>query len=207
MSTRLSALGLPALALALVGGVLGVQLAYGGGSFEPLRSADPCTTREVASRSDGIEGLTERLVLIGVDEAACDLGVTREALILELGQPGTRSDAQIDAQIDALRDGLSAAVRRMEEEGTLPPASELVDEALDSADLNRFLEIAIRAIPDSVVNAALKTDDVLLRTIADLDLRALLANLDDQADLNAPLEEAVTQAVVDSLADRLRDLV
>jgi len=203
MSIRLSALGLPAFALALVGGVLTVQLAYGGGSFEPLRSADPCTTREVASRSDGIEGLTERLVLIGVDEAACSLGVTREALILELGQPGARSDAQVDA----LRDGLSTAVRRMDEEGTLPPASELVDEALDSADLNRFLEIAIRAIPDSVVDAALKTDDVLLRTIADLDLRALLANLDDQADLNAQLEEAVTQAVLDSLADRLRDLV
>jgi len=203
MSIRLSALGLPAFALALVGGVLTVQLAYGGGSFEPLRSADPCTTREVASRSDGIEGLTERLVLIGVDEAACSLGVTREALILELGQPGARSDAQVEA----LRDGLSTAVRRMDEEGTLPLASELVDEALDSADLNRFLEIAIRAIPDSVVDAALKTDDVLLRTIADLDLRALLANLDDQADLNAQLEEAVTQAVLDSLADRLRDLV
>lgn len=203
MSARLSALGLPALALALVGGVLTVQLAYGGGSFEPLRSADPCTTREVASRSDGIEGLAERLVLIGLDEAACDLGVGREALILELGQPGTRSDAQVEA----LRDGLAAAVRRMDEEGTLPPASELVDDALDSADLNRFLEFAIRAIPDSVVDAALKTDDVLQRTIADLDLRALLANLDDEADLNAQLEDAVTQAVLDSLADRLRDLV
>lgn len=203
MSARLSAVGLPAFALALVGGMLGIQIANGGGSFEPLRSADPCTTREVASRSDGIEGLTERLVLIGIDEAACDLGVSREALILELGQPGTRSDVQVDA----LRDGLAAAVRRMDDEGTLPPASELVDEALDTADLNRFLEIAIRAIPDSVVDAALKTDDVLLRTIADLDLRALLANLDDQADLNAQLEEAVTQAALDSIADRLRDLL
>lgn len=203
MSARLSAVGLPAFALALVGGMLGIQIANGGGSFEPLRSADPCTTREVASRSDGIEGLTERLVLIGIDAAACDLGVSREALILELGQPGTRSDVQVDA----LRDGLAAAVRRMDDEGTLPPASELVDEALDTADLNRFLEIAIRAIPDSVVDAALKTDDVLLRTIADLDLRALLANLDDQADLNAQLEEAVTQAALDSIADRLRDLL
>lgn len=203
MSARLSAVGLPAFALALVGGMLGIQIANGGGSFEPLRSADPCTTREVASRSDGIEGLTERLVLIGIDEAACDLGVSREALILELGQPGTRSDVQVDA----LRDGLAATVRRMDDEGTLPPASELVDEALDTADLNRFLEIAIRAIPDSVVDAALKTDDVLLRTIADLDLRALLANLDDQADLNAQLEEAVTQAALDSIADRLRDLL
>ncbi len=48
---------------------------------------------------------------------------------------------------------------------------------------------------------------MLLRTIGDLDLRALLANLDDQADLNAQLEEAVTQAALDSIADRLRDLL
>ena len=74
-------------------------------------------------------------------------------------------------------------------------------------DLNRFLKAAIRALPDSVVNAALKTDDVLLRTVDDLDLRELLGNLEDQGDLNAQLETAVTQAVKDSLADRVRDLV
>ena len=37
----------------------------------------------------------------------------------------------------------------MEDDGSLPPASELVDEALDNADLNGFLEAAIRALPDS----------------------------------------------------------
>ena len=42
----------------------------------------------------------------------------------------------------------------------------------------------IRALPDSVIDAALKTDDVLTRAIDDLDLRSLLANLDDQDDLN-----------------------
>ncbi|MEI5675682.1 MULTISPECIES: hypothetical protein [unclassified Nocardioides] len=203
MSAAARALGLPVAAAVLVAGVIGVQLAGGGGSFEPLRTADPCVERTVTSRSDGIEGLTERLVLLGVDGAACRLSVSREALTLELGQGGERSDAEIEA----LRDGLRDAVRRLDEEGTLPPASELVDEALDSADLNRFLKAAIRALPDSVVNAALKTDDVLLRTVDDLDLRELLGNLEDQGDLNAQLETAVTRAVKDSLADRVRDLV
>ena len=83
----------------------------------------------------------------------------------------------------------------------------LVDEALDNADLNGFLEAAIRALPDSVVNAALKTDDVLVRAIDDLDLRALLANVDDPDELNAQVEAAVTRAVQDSLTDRLRDLL
>ena len=130
----------------------------------------------VTSQADGIDGLTERLVLLGIDGAACRLDVSREALTLELAQTGTPTDAQVDA----LREGLLVAVDRMEDDGTLPPASELVDEALDSADLNGFLEAAIRALPDSVIDAALKTDDVLTRAIEDLDLRAVLANLDDQ---------------------------
>lgn len=197
------ATGLPAVALVLVSGVLAVQLANGGGRFEPLRSADPCVARTVTSLADGMDGLTERLVLLGIDGAACRLHVSREALTLELAQPGPRTDAEIDA----LREGLLAAVRRMKDDGTLPPASDLVDEALDNADLNGFLEAAIRALPDSLVDAALKTDDVLTRTIDDLDLRSLLANVDDEHDLNQQLNAAVTQAVKDSLVARLRDLL
>jgi hypothetical protein len=129
--------------------------------------------------------------------------VSREELTLELAQ----SDDPTDEQIDALHDGLQDAVRRMEEEGTLPPASELVDEALDNADLNSFLEAAIRAMPDSVIDAALKTDDVLSRAIDDLDLRELLENVDDEDELNQQIEAAVTEAVKDSLVDRLTGLL
>jgi len=95
----------------------------------------------------------------------------------------------------------------MDREGSLPPASELVDEALDNADLNDFLEELIRALPDSVIDAAVRTDDVLTRAIEDLDLRRVLANLEDEQELNEQLNAAVTQAVKDSLLDRLRDLV
>jgi hypothetical protein len=195
--------GLPVVALVLVSGVLGVQLANGGGTFEPLQPANPCIAREVTSEADGIDGLTEQLVLLGLDGAACQLGVSREELTLELAQ----SDDPTDEQIDALHDGLQDAVRRMEEEGTLPPASELVDEALDNADLNSFLEAAIRAMPDSVIDAALKTDDVLSRAIDDLDLRELLENVDDEDELNQQIEAAVTEAVKDSLVDRLTGLL
>ena len=203
MSRHVRAAALPAVAVGLVSGVLGIQLAYGGGTYQPLRPADPCAARTVTSQSEGIEGLTERLVLIGVDDAACSLGVSREALALELAGPGTPTTAEIDA----LREVLLSAVSRMENDGSLPPASTLVDEALDSADLNDFLKSLIRALPDSVVDAALKTDDVLTRAIEDLDLRSMLTNLDDQDDLNRQVEAAVTQAVKESLADRLRDLL
>ena len=203
MNRHVRAASLPALALGLVSGVLGVQLAYGGGTYEPLRPADPCAVRTVTSQSEGIEGLTERLVLIGVDDAACSLGVSREALTLELADPG----APTTAEIDALREGLLSAVTQMEKDGSLPPASELVDEALDSADLNDFLKSLIRALPDSVVDSALRTDDVLTRAIDDLDLRELLTNVDDQDALNDQVEVAVTEAVKDSLVDRVRDLI
>jgi hypothetical protein len=194
---------LPAFAVVLVSGVLAVQLANGGGRFEPLKPADPCVTRTVTSQAEGMDALTERLVLLGIDGAACELGISREALTLELAQPGTRTDAQIDA----LREGLLGAVQQMKDDGTLPDASELVDEALDNADLNGFLEAAIRALPDSVINAALKTDDVLTRAINDLDLRSVLANLDNEDDLYDEVNAAVTQAVKDSLVARLKDLL
>ena len=202
-AANLRALALPVVAAVLVSGVLGVQLANGGGDFVPARSAPPCAQRTVTSVSTGIEGLSERLVLLGLDGAACRLHVTREALTLELAQ----SRAPTDAQVNALRAGLLDAVARMKADGTLPPASELTDEALDNSNLNGFVKAAIRALPDSLINSVLKTDDVLRRTINDLDLRSLLANLNDPDQLSQQINAAVTKAVKDSLVARLRDLI
>ena len=168
-------------------------------SARPTRACE----RPVTSQADGIDQLTETLVLLGINDAACTLGVGREALTLELA----RSDVRTDAEIDALRAGLLSAVARMDEDGSLPPASDLVDEALASANLNGLLERAIRLVPDSVIDAALKTDDILIRAIEDLDLRALLTDLDDQQGVEQRIEAAVTQAVKDSLKARLRDVV
>jgi hypothetical protein len=203
MTTGPRVILLPAVALGLVTGVLGVQLAHGGGSFEPLHPADPGAVRDVTSQATGIDGLTERLVLLGLDGAACRLHTSREALTLALAQ----TDNPTDAQIDALRAGLLDAVAKMEAAGTLPPASALVDDALDATDLSPLVEAAIRALPDSVIDAVLKTDDVLTRTIDDLDLRALLADADDQQSLDQQLDAAVTQAVKDSLIARAQEFL
>lgn len=194
---------LPATGAALTAVVLAVQLASGGGDFVPLGAADPCSIRSATSVSKGIDGLTERLVLLGVDRAACRLHVTREAFLLQLGQQ-RRPTA---AQVNALRAGLNEAVDEMKADGTLPPASALTDEALDRSDLNGFLKAAIRALPDSVINGAVKTDDVLHRTIGRLDLQALLSNLSDPDALTRQVNDAVTEAVKQSLEDRLHDLL
>lgn len=202
-SISLRSAALPVIAVVLVSGVLGVQLTNGGGNYAPTKAANPCAVRTVTSVSTGIEGLTERLVLLGLDGAACRLGVTREALTLELAQPGQRTDAQVDA----LRAGLLDAVARLKADGSLPPAADLANEALDKSNLNVFLKAAIRALPDSLINKALKTDDVLRRTINDLDLRKLLANLNNPDDLSHQLNTAVTKAVESALVAFLRDLL
>jgi hypothetical protein len=194
---------LPVAAAVLVSGVLGVQVANGGGDFTPARAADPCAVRVVTPVSRGIDALGERLVLLGLDGAACRLGVSREAFVLDLATPGRRSDAQIAA----VRAGLLGAVDRIKRDGDLPAASDLSDEALANADLPGIVKFLIRALPDKLVNSALKTDDVLRRAINKLDLRALLAALDDPDQLTRRINAAVKQAVKDSLVDRLRHLV
>jgi hypothetical protein len=200
---RLQAMALPAVAVVLVCGVLGVQLANGGGQSAPSKTANPCAVRTVNSVSTGIEGLAERLVILGLDGAACQLDVSREALTLQLAEQATPTDAQINA----LRAGLLRAVDLMKANGTLPQASALVDEALDASNLNGFVKAAIRLLPDSVINAALKTDDVLRRAINDLDLRTLLTNLKNPDELTRQINSAVTKAVEASLIARLRSLL
>ena len=199
----LRAIAFPAVAAVLVSGVLGVQLANGGGRSAPSPTANPCAVRTVNSVSTGIQGLAERLVILGLDGAACRLHVSREALTLELAQQRTPTDTQITA----LRAGLLEAVDRMKANGTLPKASGLVDEALNESNLNGFLKTAIRLLPDSLIDGALKTDDVLRRAINDLDLRKLLTNLKNPDDLTRQINSAVTKAVEDSLIARLRGLL
>jgi hypothetical protein len=182
-----------------VSGVLTVQLANGGGNYSPLRPADSCVTPPVSSVSTGIDGLTEELVLTGLAAAACQTGVSREAFALQLAQPGTHPDAQINA----LRTGLLSAVDSLKAAGKLPPASQLTREAVDASNLSSFRKAAIRAIPDALIDRTLTTDDVLRRTINDLDLRALLANLSNRHALTAQVDTAVTKAVMARLADDL----
>jgi len=194
---------LPAIGAVLITVVLAVQLLAGGGDFVPVAAVDPCSVRSATSVSTGMDGLSERLVLLGLDRAACRLGVTREALLLQVAQ----QRAAPAAQVDALRAGLNEAVDLMKQSRTLPPASELADEALERSDLNGFLKAAIRALPDSVINQAVKTDDVLHRTVDNLDLRALLSNLSNPDELTRQIDNAVTDAVRQSIEARLRDLL
>ncbi len=59
----------------------GAYLALGGASYSPAAVADPCASREVRN-ADGFGEVAEQIVLSGLDGAACELGVSREAVVL-----------------------------------------------------------------------------------------------------------------------------
>jgi hypothetical protein len=186
---------LPLGAAALVGVVLGGQVAFGGWDLGPDRAENPCRARSVAAVSTGLEGLGEQLVLLGLDGAACRLHTTREALVLRLAQPAARSDTEVDA----VRDGLHDAVDRLDAAHRLPPASALLDEALAGSGLSGLAKTALRALPDSLINNRLPTAAVLRRAVDDLDVRALLSHVTDPAQAQALVTAAVRKAVIDQL--------
>ena len=194
------ALALPLIAVLLVAGVLGAQVAAGGGDFVPRRPADPCAPRAVPPLPAQLEPVAERIVLLGLDSAACRLGISRERLVLALADPRSLDP---DAPA-ALKAGLRAAVDRLDRDGHLPEVSQLLPEALEQADLPGFVETVIAAIPDGTVDGALPTGPLLRRAIDELDVEELVRELEDPDRLESAIRSAILQAARDQILDRLR---
>jgi hypothetical protein len=111
-----------AVALALVL----AYLALGGASYAPAKVADPCATRDWRN-PQGLEEVGEQIVLSGLDGAACELGVSREEMVLALANSDSRerfarehgiSDQRLE---ELVRDGLMRAVDDAEEADALNP--------------------------------------------------------------------------------------
>jgi hypothetical protein len=66
-----------------------VYLALGGASYAPAKVADPCDTREWRN-PQGAQRVLEQIVLSALDGAACDLGATREEVVLALANDDKR---------------------------------------------------------------------------------------------------------------------
>jgi hypothetical protein len=193
-------LALPLIAVLLVAAVLGVQVAAGGGHYVPLRPANPCTPRPVPPIPPQLEPLAEQIVLLGVDSAACRLGISRERLVLALADTHTLNP-HAPAALNA---GLRDAVDRLDREGRLPKVSQLLPEALDQANLPGIAKTIIEAIPDGLVDNLLPTGPLLHRTIDELDLDRLLHDLNDPRQLNSALQSAILHAALGQILDRLR---
>ena len=113
------------VALGLVAAVVVPYIALGGGSFEPTPVADPCQARALLE-AEGLGETIERIALTAVDNVACQLGVSREELVLALRSEDAFDSFTTEHDIDraeaerAIHDGLVGAVDQAEEDGTLP---------------------------------------------------------------------------------------
>jgi len=192
-------LALPLIATVLVAAVLAVQVAAGGGSYVPLRPANPCTPRPASPIPAQLEPLAEQIVLLGLDNAACRLGISRERLVLALAE--TRSLNSRESA--ALKAGLVDAVDLLDRQGRLPKVSQLLPQALGQANLPGVVKTIIEAIPDPVVDNLLPTAPLLRRAINDLDINRVLHELGDPRQLNSVLQSAILQAAQRQILDRL----
>lgn len=200
-------IALIAVALALSVGLLGVQLAAGAADFVPQRAADPCQDRGRTGKDD-LEGLVETVVLTGLDEAACELGVSRERLLLAMPSKQDRAELAREVGTDdrglaqAIKDGLRTGVDRLDEAGQLPKASALLPSIADQLGVSRRL---VDLIPDSLVDRLLPTAGVLRRSLDKVEVHSILAGLGDPESLEPTLRDALVQGAIDEAKQQLKD--
>jgi len=69
--------------LAAIGVLIVCELAFGALDFGETRIGDPCTT-SASFDGSGVDGAVQRFALSAISGAACELGVSREELVLSL---------------------------------------------------------------------------------------------------------------------------
>lgn len=206
------AAALPLLVVVAVAALLGTYAAAGGTDYaEVEKAADPCSARSSVDRpiGPGLEAVAERVVLVGLDETACSLGVSRERLVLALPVAEDRraladelgtSEERLAA---ALKAGLGRGVERLDRAGRLPKASALLPAVLDELDLPGPARSLVEAIPESTVDSLAPTGPILRRAVRSLDVQELLDGLGDSDRLENHLRDAVEEAARDEIQARL----
>jgi hypothetical protein len=125
------------LAAAVV--LVAVELGMGAWSFGEVRRQDPCTAK-TPSLGSGFDAGLQRIVLDGLNGAACRLHTTREELVQALG-PAQSSRWSPEEIQDAVRAGLVRAIDEAETRGDLPGiAATLLREAAKHAPVKFLVE-------------------------------------------------------------------
>lgn len=131
--------------LAAAATLLAVEFGLGAASYGTGKLANPCRPRTFAG--SGFDAAVQRVVLDGLDGAACRLGTSREALVLSLGTGGDYPPRRWDRHTIevALRAGMLAAVNDAEGRGEIPGfLAPLLRQAIRSAPLDELIRGAIR---------------------------------------------------------------
>src|SRR5262245_25416869 len=99
--------------------LIALEFANGAADAGSLAVRDACAPRP-AFPGQGVDAVLQRIVLDGLDAAACELGASREELVLSLS-PTSKTDIRWDvASIErAVRSGMLGAIDDAERRGSL----------------------------------------------------------------------------------------
>jgi hypothetical protein len=133
------ALAILATLLAAVLALVAVELGKGAAEEPGPKLANPCHSRP--GRSGGLDAAVQRIVLDGLDGAACRLHTTREELVLSLApETGVRRRWDEHTIEVAVRAGLLQAVDRAERRGDIPGfVAPLLRRLVETAPLDRLI--------------------------------------------------------------------
>ena len=116
--------GLIIAGLVAVGAIAFVAVEWKGGAqdFGRYEAADPCTAGPDTYPGKGLDNTVQRIALGGLNGAACDLGTSREELILSLDPKSGIGDVTWDraTAAKAIQSGTSRAIDDAVDRGTLP---------------------------------------------------------------------------------------
>jgi len=119
MNPRIAFAALVALFVGAAG-LIALELANGAANAGALAVRDPCEPRP-SFPGEGLDATLQRIVLDGLDGAACELGTTREELVLSLApSSGVEQLPWGDEAIElAVRAGLLESIDDAERRGSL----------------------------------------------------------------------------------------
>jgi MFS family permease len=123
-TARSGTAGLVIAGLVAVGAIAFVAIEWKGGAedFGRYEAADPCTAGPDTYPGKGLDNTVQRIALGGLNGAACDLGTSREELILSLDPKSGIGDVTWDraTAAKAIQSGTSRAIDDAVDRGTLP---------------------------------------------------------------------------------------
>ena len=117
---RWSAVGLGGIGIVAFG-LVAVSLSNGADTGEFV-AEDPCTAAPDQFPGDGLDATVQRIALSALNGAACELGTTRERLVLSLDPDSTFEDVtwDHDTMEQAFRDGAHRAIDDANDRDAIP---------------------------------------------------------------------------------------
>jgi hypothetical protein len=106
--------------------LVAVYLALGGASYAPAKVADPCAARDW-TEPDSLQEVGNQIVLSALDGVACEIGATREEVVLAFESEDTLEDFAGEHGVDKddlerlARVALERAITDAEEAEALSP--------------------------------------------------------------------------------------